>query len=577
MSYMKTIILGVSFLALSACGSDEKPSDAALITTPQGPVQGVSTDDDGLYNFKGIPFAAPPIGDLRWAAPEPAKKWNETLIADTFGNRCMQPSGVEGGFMDRLIEGHGLSGVKTFLIKRVIAAQKPSPMSEDCLYLNVRSGNLDGESKQPVMVWIHGGGHQFGSSDFNYYQNNALVKKGVVLVTINYRLGAMGYMAHPALSKTDPNGVSGNYGTLDQIAALKWVKDNISAYGGNPDNVTIFGESAGSWSVTELMASPLAAGLFHKVIGQSGASSYHMGQMEGDGVGWPSGYETGKMVADALGLKAPTAQQLRAIPAQDLQDIVTEKMSEGFHHIRDGYVFPENVGIAFSKGEYNKVPMLFGYNSDEGTLFFPNDPQPTVWLPDTMPGTAAELTAQLSRAFPTHAANLVNLYKLDSDFTEGGTQMMGDEIFGVNIRYVARQNEAQGEKSYLYHFSRVPPSKKQTLGAFHAAEIPFVFGSYEPILGQSSEDKALAELIQNYWVNFAKTGNPNGDDLPGWPMHNGENWMHLTANTGESSGATSHIRKAKIDALEEGLLVKLKELQVTQNPTQPTGPDAAPN
>jgi len=227
MSYMKTIILGVSFLALSACGSDEKPSDAALITTPQGPVQGVSTDDDGLYNFKGIPFAAPPIGDLRWAAPEPAKKWNETLIADTFGNRCMQPSGVEGGFMDRLIEGHGLSGVKTFLIKRVIAAQKPSPMSEDCLYLNVRSGNLDGESKQPVMVWIHGGGHQFGSSDFNYYQNNALVKKGVVLVTINYRLGAMGYMAHPALSKTDPNGVSGNYGTLDQIAALKWVKDNI--------------------------------------------------------------------------------------------------------------------------------------------------------------------------------------------------------------------------------------------------------------------------------------------------------------------------------------------------------------
>jgi len=234
MSVFKTTILGVSLVALAACGSTEKISPKALITTPQGPVQGVSTDDNGIYNFKGIRFAAPPVGKLRWAAPEPAAKWNETLIANTFGNRCMQPSDVEGGFFTRLIEGHGLGAIKNFLINRAVASQKPSPMSEDCLFLNVRTGNLSGETKQPVMVWIHGGGHQFGSGDFNYYQSNALAKKGVVLVTINYRLGAMGYMAHPALSKTDPNGVSGNYGTLDQIAALKWVKDNISAYGGDP-------------------------------------------------------------------------------------------------------------------------------------------------------------------------------------------------------------------------------------------------------------------------------------------------------------------------------------------------------
>ena len=577
MSVIKTVLLAASLIALTACGPKEKLAPEALISTPQGPVQGVTTDDKNLYNFKGIPFAAPPVGELRGAAPEPAAKWNETLTADSFGNRCMQPSGVEGGFFNRLVEGHGLGAVKNFLIKRAVAAQKPSPMSEDCLYLNVRTGNLGAETKQPVMVWIHGGGHQFGSSDFNYYQDNALAKKGVVLVTINYRLGAMGYMAHPAISAADPNGVSGNYGTLDQIAALQWVKDNISAYGGDPDNVTIFGESAGAWSVTELMASPLATGLFHKAIGQSGSSSYHMGQIEGDGVGWPSGYSTGQKVAEALGLTAPTAKQLRAIPAQDLQDIITEEISEGFHHIRDGYVFPENVGVAFAKGRYNKVPMLFGYNSDEGTLFFPNDPQPTVWLPDTTPGTAEDLTAQLSKAFPTEAANLVALYKLDTDFAEGGTQMMGDEIFGVNIRYVARQNEAQGEDSYLYYFSRIPPSKKQTLGAFHAAEIPFVFGSYEPILGQSDEDKALAELMQNYWVNFARTGNPNGDGLPGWPLHKGENWMHLTANTGESSGAITHLRKAKIDALEEGLLEKLKTLKASQNVTRASGSVAAPN
>lgn len=578
---LRTGLLCLSLFGLIACGG-EKPTKKALIGTPQGPIQGVSTDDSTIYNFKGIPFAEPPIGDLRWAAPEAAPNWNELKVADTFGNRCMQPSGIEGGFMNRLIEGHGLGKIKNYLINKAVASQTPSPMSEDCLYLNVRTGNLPRDNQEkftprPVMVWIHGGGHQFGSSDFNYYQNNALVEKGVVLVTINYRLGAMGYMAHPALSKTDPNGVSGNYGTLDQIAALQWVKDNISAYGGDPENVTIFGESAGSWSVTELMASPLANGLFHKAIGQSGASSYHMGQMDSDGVGWPSGYQTGSQVAAALGLKTPTAEALRAVPAEKLQAVITEGMSEGFHHIRDGYVFPENVGIAFAKGDYNKVPMLFGYNSDEGTLFFPTDSQPSVWLPDVIPGDKAALTKSLTRAFPTQAGKIVDLFNLDTDFTEGGTQMMGDEIFGVNIRYVARQNEAHGEDSYLYHFSRVPPSKKQTLGAFHAAEIPFVFGSYEPILGQSRDDKALAELMQNYWVNFAKTGNPNSDGLPGWPMHKGEHWMHLTANTGEISRATTHMRKEKLDALEEGLRVKIDALGAVQKPAPSAASMVAPH
>lgn len=302
-----------------------------------------------------------------------------------------------------------------------------------------------------------------------------------------------------------------------------------------------------------------------------------MGQMEDEGVGWPSGYETGSTVAAALGFNAPTAKELRAIPAEKIQTIITEEMSEGFHHIRDGHVFPENVGIAFTNGEYNKVPMLFGYNSDEGTLFFPDDPQPTVWLPDTQPGDAAALTTQLSKAFPSNAKKVVDLYELDADFTGGGTQLMGDEIFGVNVRYVARQNEAQGADSYLYYFSRIPPSKKQTLGAFHAAEIPFVFGSYEPILGQSKEDEALAELMQSYWVNFARTGNPNGEGLPGWPKHKNEHWMHLTANTGETSGAAKHIRKDKIDALEEGLLVKLKALEASQKSPQSAAPIVAPN
>lgn len=546
---------------LGACNSNEETlSAAALISTPQGPVQGVTTESPEIFNFKGLPFAAPPVGNLRWAPPQAAETWTETRAADTFGNRCMQPEDVEGGYFDRLIEGHGLGGVKNLLIKRAVAAQKPSPMSEDCLYLNVRTGNLGGGTKHPVMVWIHGGGHQFGSGDFSYYQANGLVEKDVVLVTINYRLGAFGYMAHPGLSAADPNGVSGNYGTLDQIAALDWVKDNIAAYGGDPENITIFGESAGGWSVTEMMASPLAAGKFDKAISQSGASTYHLGQMDGDGVGWPSGYEMGEQVADAVGLSNPTAAELRAVSAAEIMAKLPEKSDEAFHHIRDGYVFPKNVGHAFRDGDFYAVPFLTGYNSDEGTLFFPDDPQPSVWDND-LPRGGAEMINALDKHYPGQGAALSKLYSLDTDFMAGGTQMMGDEIFGVNIRYAAEANAAAGAPSFLYHFSRIPPSEKQTLGAFHAAEIPFVFNSSEPVLGLSEDDIALTEIMVTAWTNFAKTGNPNGVGVPNWPEYGGQNWMHFSANTGWNIAvAETDIRKDKLDALETGLVLKLNEL-----------------
>lgn len=551
----------IGLTTLAACSSFESEiSEAALISTPQGPVQGVTTENPKIFNFKGLPFAAAPIGDLRWAAPSPAPNWSETRIANKFGNRCMQPEDVESGFFDRLIEGHGLSATKNFLIKKAVAAQKPSPVSEDCLYLNVRTSNLNSDEKQPVMVWIHGGGHQFGSGDFSYYQANGLVEKGVVLVTLNYRLGVFGYMAHPALSDADPNGVSGNYGTLDQIAALEWVQNNIAAYGGDPENVTIFGESAGGWSVTEMMASPLAAGKFDKAIAQSGASTYHLGQMDGNGVGWPSGYEMGKKVSDALGLSSPSAADLRAVPADKVMTNLPEKSDEAFHHIRDGYVFPKNVGHAFRDGDINAVPFLTGYNSDEGTLFFPDDPQPSVWE-DNMPRSGPEMIKTFSKHYPGQGEKLAELYQLDDDFQAGGTQMMGDEIFGVNIRYAARANAAAGAPSYVYHFSRVPPSEKQTLGAFHAAEIPFVFDSSEPILGLSDDDKVLTDIMVTAWTNFAKTGNPNGGDLPNWTEYKGQNWMHFSGNTGRPIATLeTEIRKAKLDTLEVGLIQKLEEL-----------------
>ena len=560
------ILIATTALGLTACNtSTETLSDDALISTPQGPVHGVTTDDAGIYNFKGLPFAAAPIGNLRWAAPMAPQQWSETRTADTFGNRCMQPENVESGFFDRLIKGHGLGGVKSFLIKRAVSAQKPAPMSEDCLYLNVRTGNLNGETKQPVMVWIHGGGHQFGSSDFSYYQSNGLVKKDVILVTINYRLGAFGYMAHPALSDADPNGVSGNYGTLDQIAALEWVQNNIAAYGGDPDNVTIFGESAGAWSVTEMMASPLAAGKFHKAIAQSGASTYHLGQMSGDELGWPSGYEMGEKVAAALDLDTPTTSDLRAVPASLIMEKLPEKADEAFHHIRDGYVFPKNVGQAFQDGTINVVPFMTGYNADEGTLFFPDDPQPSVWE-SNMPKGGVDMIATLDQHYPDQGERLAQLYSLNNDFMAGGMDMMGDDIFGVNVRFAAQAVEALGAPTYLYHFSRTPPSKTQTIGAFHAAEIPFAFDSSEPILGLSDDDKALTEIMVSAWTNFAKTGNPNGQGVPNWPTYQDENWMHFSANTDSPiAAAQTNLRGAKLDALETGLINKLEALEVSVN------------
>ena len=273
----------------------------------------------------------------------------------------------------------------------------------------------------------------------------------------------------------------------------------------------------------------------------------------------------GEKVADALGLNDPSAADLRAVPADKVMANLPEKADEAFHHIRDGFVFPKNVGHAFRDGDISAVPFLTGYNSDEGTLFFPDDPQPSVWE-DNMPRSGSEMVMTLNEHYTGQGEKLAKLYKLNENFQAGGTQMMGDEIFGVNIRYAAKANAAAGAPSYVYHFSRVPPSEKQTLGAFHAAEIPFVFDSSEPILGLSEDDKALADMMVTAWTNFAKTGNPNGGDLPNWPEYQDQNWMHFSGNTGHSIAALeTEIRKAKLDTLEVALIQKLDELDAELN------------
>jgi len=576
------LILSLFITAVTVYFLATNPGDrpGPVTATPQGPVMGVVSAND-VHNFKGIPFAAAPVGDLRWRPPAAAPKWNDVRDASQFGNQCMQASGDGGGFLDLMITRHGLSSFRQSLIRNAVSAAGEAPLSEDCLYLNVRTSNLDengnvASEKLPVMVWIHGGGHQFGSGDFNIYQGDALPLKGVVLVTINYRLGAFGYMAHPALSSDDPRGVSGNYGTLDQNAALEWVRDNISAYGGDPDNVTIFGESAGAWSVTELMSMPAAKGLFHRAIGQSGASTYHLGQLAEEPTEWISGYEGGELLADALGLNNPTADQLRAVDANDIIDVLSFEMSEAFHHVRDGVVFPKNVGHAFQDNDYYAVPTLFGYNSDETTVFFPNDSNPTLWTETLKDNGREAQIAALEPHFGSSAEKLLDLYALDQDFNTGGEQMMGDEIFGANIRLVTETNRDRGQSAYAYVFTRVPPNEAQTIGAFHFAETQFVFGTPQKIFGWSKDDDELAELMQDYWVNFARTGNPNGQGLPEWPEYKDGNWMQLAGNDDLTTGAIKNYRKEKLDILEAGILAKL-DLIRPQNTQLPAGDDSQSN
>ncbi|NNE58824.1 MAG: carboxylesterase family protein [Hellea sp.] len=566
-----TAMATICAIALITTIPKDKPG--AIIQTPQGPVKGVVTPNS-VQNVKSIPFAAPPIGDLRWRPPGTAPKWKEVRAATKFSPMCVQNVGSGDSFLKLMLERHGISSFKKFLIHQIVAMSGTPRVSEDCLYLNIRTANINQDGKvkddlMPVMVWIHGGGHQFGSGDFDFYQGDNLPLKGVVLVTINYRLGAFGYMAHPALSADDPRGVSGNYGTLDQIAALKWVRDNISAYGGNPDNVTIFGESAGAWSVTEMMTAPDAKGLFHKAIGQSGASTYHLGQLDTNSTSWIDGYEAGLKLAKRVDAESPTAQQLRDVPADIIQAVITPELADGFHHVRDGVVFPKNVGIAFQDGDFYSVPTIFGYNSDEATVFFPDDPEPTVWV-EGLPRSDRNAQIEALRPhFGKKAEILVDLYGLDNDFDAGGEQMMGDEFFGTNIRLVTRANALKRTPAYSYVFTRVPPNEKQTIGAYHVAEVPFVFGTAEKAFGWSDEDEALAELMQSYWTNFAKTGDPNGEGLPTWELYRGGNWMQLAANNGLETKTIKNYRQEKLDALEYGLKRKLaliRPLQTQQSP-----------
>ena len=466
------------------------------------------TSETGVRIFKGIPFAAAPVGALRWKAPQPVAAWTGVRKADAFGPLCMQQPYPESS---------------PYYNAGVTSAQ---PMGEDCLYLNVWTAGSAGE-KRPVMFWIHGGAWARGAGSSTTYDGVALAKKGVVVVTTNYRLGVFGFMAHPELTAESPQHASGNYAIQDHVAALKWVQKNIAAFGGDPGRVTIFGESAGSWSVNTVQATPLAKGLFHRAIGESGgqfASTTTLAQAEQNGV------------ALARQVGADSLKGLREVPAERL---LAAQFRTGINV--DGYALPDTVRSLFAQKKYNDVPVLVGSNANEFT---------TLSNPSQFPKTIEAYRERVERQYGAAVKEYDAVYpaKTDADIAAALLAVGRDTTFTLEMRTWARMVTASGKPAFLYQFTRVPPGPNPAWGAYHAAEIQYAFNNVGSRPWATDVDRRLADQMSTYWVNFATTGNPNGKGLPTWTPYDlaSEPYQEL----GDTVQPKAHLLKAQLDFLE---------------------------
>lgn len=495
------------------------------VQTDAGPVVGQSAD--GVSVFKAIPFAAPPVGELRWREPQPVTPWDKPRDCTQFSARCPQPE-----FPDRPWLGEA------------------GAMSEDCLYLNVWTPAAHNKPL-PVMVWIHGGGFTLGAGTLKFYDGTSFAKQGVVLVTINYRLGPFGFFGHPALTSESPHHVSGNYGLLDQIAALQWVQRNIAHFGGDPKCVTIFGESAGSVAVTCLMASPQAKGLFHRAIAESGTGAsirQHLADANGP---VKSLQDTGKEIADKLGIDRDddnVLTKLRQVSAEQLlnttdpQVIMAKRGGIKFGPVIDGYVLPENPQQVFAEGKQNAVPLLIGSNGADGVLHGSAIPVRRVagyrWL--------------INRIFKDHADQILKLFPVNDndDIEKAKIDLMTISAFAAPSRRFANLMQTVKTPAYLYHFTRVSPGARRAhVGAAHGAEIPYVFGNFGHSLNYDRDDQKLAKLMQQYWINFAATGNPNGPNLPNWPAYRSSSDMTMQLDV--AAKAVEHLNKQACDVFDQ--------------------------
>ena len=517
----RNLCLLASIVALAVSGLGfATATNNDTIKVDGGLISGIAAE--GVRGYKGIPFAAPPIGDLRWKAPRPVVAWEGVRQCDAFGPECPQSPYPAGSMY----------------------VSPPRKQSEDCLYLNVWTAAKAGE-KLPVMVWIHGGALTRGSGANRTYDGAAFAKKGVVLVTINYRLGPLGYLADPELTAESENHSSGNYGVLDQIAALKWVRKNIAAFGGDVGRVTIFGESAGSWSVNALVASPLAKGLFHRAIGESGGSFGPMSSLKEDRGRLISAEKVGAAFAKAAG--ADSIKALRAVPAEKIVDVFNNDVEGRKFRTQptvDGWVLPDEIRNIFAQGKQSAVPVIVGSNANEMTsLTVP------AAVPKTMDEYRKRMTAQYGEAINEFDA--VYPAKSEADIAAAYLGALRDVTFTLPMRTWARMTSTARQKAYLYFFSHVPPNQNSKyLGAYHAGEIAYVFNNLNkqnPLLQDA--DQKLADTMSSYWVNFATTGDPNGKGLPKWPPYNTE--MEPYLDFGDMAQLRSHLLKAQLDFQEQ--------------------------
>lgn len=510
----QTGILMASFIASSLGLTSPVGGAPVAVDTPQGPVIGVEAPGGDVAVFKGIPYALPPVGKRRWTMAEPAPDWTNPRLANQFGPQCIQ------GTLPATFETpSGQNQTRLFW-------EPSGPSSEDCLYLNIYAPKAGTQNaKAPVMVWIHGGGFVGGSGSGPFYDGTALARKGVVVVTINYRLGIFGFFAHPELSTESVTGTSGNYGLSDQLEALRWVQRNIAAYGGDPQNVTIFGESAGSWAVSLLVATQKSAGLFNKAIGQSGAYLYSMPHLKQAAGGIISAEQAGRNFAQAAG--AANLSQLRDMSASDLQTKAEnlQAINAGHLAIVDGHFFDKPLREIFAEGGQRKVPVLVGFNADEGSGLA------DYFVVAPVPESSTAYEAQVKERFGNLAAAWLKQYPSVNP-TAAVFDAYRDSEFGWRMEEWAKAAERAGQPAYLYYFAHKPPMGdairempiglgKRPLGSYHAAEIVYVFNSFSlgSLPSGSTSDKKLAELMSDYWVSFAKSGNPNGDGRPDWQKY----------------------------------------------------------
>ncbi|MFH1387217.1 MAG: carboxylesterase/lipase family protein [bacterium] len=454
---------------------------AEIIKLDSGPISGRAAD--GLRIYLGIPYAAPPVGELRWKPPQPVQPWTEVRECLAFGPSCPQPE-----------------------------VEKVGKTSEDCLYINVWTPAKKPKEKLPVMVFIYGGAFTVGSATEPDYDGANLAQRGVVAVTFNYRVGPFGFLAHPLLSAESPQGISGNYGLMDQTAALKWVRRNIAAFGGDPEKVTIFGESAGSISVCLQLIMPMSQGLFCGAIAESAGPygiSYLLPNADGS---LEKALDMGQEFSQAL--KANTLTEMRKKTSAEILQIFNFSISPFspgmmFAPVIDGQVIPAEPEKLYAKGQQAAVPTITGSNADEGNLFFTG-------------ASIKDYKTWLESLFGQHADEVFALFPATEEGEVRGAfnHLLTAAMFAEPARFVARAQEKKGCRSFLYQFTRVSATAMaQKLGAYHSVELPYVFGHLKEE-GYSKVDQKLSDQIIAYWTNFAKTGDPNGPGLPVWPVYN---------------------------------------------------------